>query len=311
MRLLRPANSWPRTFTSRFVSSLSVALEVRPDGTVSTEGVSNASDAWLASMPKGAYANARTFCRHSIFEFNHHVDTLAKSHDSLGSTPITSADVEKLVRPLARTGMLAYRRTFPDYNGELKLCFLILPSTGKVAVHITPLGKMPLRPVVASFGGTPRSNAAAKDSAWISSRLELSAAASTDVNEILLVEPTTGKVLEGASSNFFAVVDEREVHTADDGILKGSVRRVLLQVCRERGIPLIFAAPTVDQAPKWTGALITSTSRLALALDQIRDPQHSATFNLISSTGLAGQLSRWVDEKVGQFSVRILDPSED
>jgi branched-subunit amino acid aminotransferase/4-amino-4-deoxychorismate lyase len=50
-----------------------------------------------------------------------------------------------------------------------------------------------------------------------------------DVNEVLLVDDR-GAVEEGMSSNFFAVTNG-VVHTADEGVLKGTVRELVLEVC--------------------------------------------------------------------------------
>jgi hypothetical protein len=50
-----------------------------------------------------------------------------------------------------------------------------------------------------------------------------------DVNEVLLVDDR-GAVEEGMSSNFFAVANG-VVYTADEGVLKGTVRELVLQVC--------------------------------------------------------------------------------
>lgn len=47
--------------------------------------------------------------------------------------------------------------------------------------------------------------------------------------QILLVTQQ-GDVLEGTQTNFFAVIDNR-VHTAREGVLMGTVRGVLLEVC--------------------------------------------------------------------------------
>lgn len=83
-----------------------------------------------------------------------------------------------------------------------------------------PLAPPPPRPLTAMLDGAGRDNAAAKDSSWAASRLELEASKPRDVHEMLLVDPTTGDVLEGASSNVFAVVGG-EVYTAVGSGVRG------------------------------------------------------------------------------------------
>ena len=98
----------------------------------------------------------------------------------------------------------------------------------------SPLDPPPPRPVYAAFDGAGRSDPAAKDSAWAAERgkrfrsfVEASEEKRAVVapHELLLVDETTGDVLEGASSNLVAFVDG-VAYTADEGVLRGSVRDV-------------------------------------------------------------------------------------
>jgi len=86
--------------------------------------------------------------------------------------------------------------------------------------------------------------------------------------EVLLADPATGEVLEGLSSNFFAVVGGA-VHTAPapEQVLGGTVRAAALAACAAEGVPVIGAAPRLRDA--WEGAFLTSTSRLVLPLDAV------------------------------------------
>jgi len=63
-----------------------------------------------------------------------------------------------------------------------------------------------------------------------------------DVNEIVMVGPQ-GTLLEGLSSNFFAVLPDPEtghatVYTAGDGVLPGTVREVVISECMQHSIPV-------------------------------------------------------------------------
>lgn len=83
--------------------------------------------------------------------------------------------------------------------------------------------------------GAPRSNAAAKDSEWVRQRQALESDKPADVNEILLASEG-GAVLEGMSSNFFAVLGGA-VYTAGEGVLPGTVRDTVIRVPSEPSIP--------------------------------------------------------------------------
>jgi branched-subunit amino acid aminotransferase/4-amino-4-deoxychorismate lyase len=88
------------------------------------------------------------------------------------------------------------------------------------------------------------------------------------INELLLSDPESGAVLEGSQTNFFAIVGGT-VHTAGEGVLAGTVRRLTLEVCEREGIPVVLSPPRLaDAAEKWEGAMISSTSRLLLPIDE-------------------------------------------
>jgi branched-subunit amino acid aminotransferase/4-amino-4-deoxychorismate lyase len=157
---------------------------------------------------------------------------------------------------------------------------------------------------------------------------------------MLLVHPHSGDVLEGASSNVFAIVGG-EVYTAEEGVLHGSVRDTVLAACRDNGVPVHLRPPPGGAAgvvDGWEGALISSTSRLAMPLDAVLVPRtaiprfaaaaaaaavlasHSASGAggelppmppvrvelLAGPDSLAGQIATWVEAKVGAASVKLL-----
>jgi len=91
---------------------------------------------------------------------------------------------------------------------------------------------------------------------------------SPDTDELILMDPKTHKMLEGTQTNFFAVKDFKVV-TAEEGILKGTMRDLLLSVCNDLQIPVDFTPPVLDDIDSWSAAFLTSTSRLALPIHTI------------------------------------------
>ena len=79
-----------------------------------------------------------------------------------------------------------------------------------------------------------RSNAAAKDSGWVSSRQGLWDAREEEVHEVVLCDED-GKLFEGLSSNFFVLVRDEAgspvLYTAREGVLLGTVRCVARSSC--------------------------------------------------------------------------------
>ncbi len=82
-----------------------------------------------------------------------------------------------------------------------------------------------------------------------------------DTNEALLVSEAGG-ILEGSSSNFFAVVDGR-LRTAGDGVLAGTTRAMVLSVADEV-LPIELRPVLVDDVPRLQEAFITSVGRAVL-----------------------------------------------
>jgi branched-subunit amino acid aminotransferase/4-amino-4-deoxychorismate lyase len=87
------------------------------------------------------------------------------------------------------------------------------------------------------------------------------------------------------------------LYTAGAGILEGTVRRLVLEVCASTpGMPRVeLRAPRVQDlaAGRWAGAFITSTSRLVLPIDEVAFPAQyvaAAAASAKSATSLARPL---------------------
>ena len=271
---------------------------------IATDGVASASSEsskdFLLSRPSGAYTTARTCSRgRRLFEWETHVGRTALSVAGMLTSEVEQgAAAAPLLETLTKPEVLRprldatvaaavheYMATHGE-DGELKVTVLVtwdrtaVPTdgngvVGSIACHIAPLPPLPSPPVRVEVRGAPRANAAAKDSSWVSERAPLEelmrGSAVGAVNELLLADDD-GALLEGSQTNFFALVDGA-VHTAGDGILAGTVRRLLLEVCEREGIPVKLTPPKLADAQKWEGALISSTSRLALPIDELYVPK--------------------------------------
>ena len=115
-----------------------------------------------------------------------------------------------------------------------------------------------------------------------------------------------GEVLEGAGSNFFAVAMDGEVWTADEGVLKGSIRDAVLGVCVDEGIAVRLSPPKLQDAAMglWEGALITSTSRLAMPVDFVELGESFGSKQVaLEHGGLAHHLARAVAARVQNEAV--------
>jgi branched-subunit amino acid aminotransferase/4-amino-4-deoxychorismate lyase len=94
------------------------------------------------------------------------------------------------------------------------------------------------------------------------------------------------------------------VHTAGEGVLLGTVRDLVLQVCREEGIPVSDIPPRIHDIPSWEGCMITSTSRLCLPVDRlfVNIPGMSPSTHTFEQGGLAARIDALVIDAVEKSS---------
>jgi thiol oxidase len=240
--------------------------------------VAQTSKEWLLSLPGGAYTTARTTCaRRRIFEWDTHVARTASSaREMMESDAALLQSHAALTRPeslgprLTAMVAAAIAECAHEAEEELKVTVHVSWQPEQVACHIAPLPPLPPPPIKVEVRGAPRANATAKDSSWVAARAPLEALKRDDVNELLLASES-GELLEGSQTNFFAI-EGGAVHTAGDGVLAGTVRRLLLEVCERERIPVVLVPPRLAGAAAWEGALISSTSRLLLPIDELYVP---------------------------------------
>ncbi|KAL0032443.1 hypothetical protein WJX77_000991 [Trebouxia sp. C0004] len=283
------------------------------------------ADSWLKAAPRGAYTTARTVNRDAVFELDAHIKRLASScqqmleNDAKAGGQHPSEELNKLadaanLRPHVIASLAAavqaFRQESPQHEGELKLTVLISWESGQSVIqsHAAALPDRPQPPVKVQARGAPRQNATAKDSEWVRTRQALEKDKPSDVNEILLVTEQ-GLVLEGTQTNFFAVVDDT-VYTAEKGVLMGTVRGVVLEVCRREGIQVRLEAPSIRSVDQWQGAAIASTSRLLLPVHMIEyqkeSKPHNRQFQYSKGRSLLSRLEELVLAEVEHRSETLL-----
>lgn len=260
-----------------------VAVRLAGRGVAAAAPCDVAAGVWLAGRERGAYTTARTArAATAVFDLSAHINRLASSASLMGCTEASLTDPVAL-RPTVMAALRAALAapaitptpTTPPRR-EVRLTLLTTwtgadaPAT--VSVHAAALPPPPPPPVLCLVAGAPRANAAAKDSAWVSGRAGIEAQrAAAGADEALLVD-AGGGIVEGASSNFFAIDAAGCLVTAGAGMLAGTVRGVLLSAAEARGLPVSLAPPPLADAATWQGAFLTSTSRLALPVDALLVP---------------------------------------
>ena len=85
------------------------------------------------------------------------------------------------------------------------------------------------------------------------------------------------EVLEGLSSNFFAIYKDGSLRTATEGVLNGYVRHLVLGCASKVGLQVDPRPIFLSDAPEWSEAFITSSSRLIYPISKVIIPDDDPT----------------------------------
>jgi len=148
---------------------------------------------------------------------------------------------------------------------ESRARLILAKDTGKIYVGVQEF--VPLPENVYQNGAhvvsasVARHDPRVKDTSFIVESATQRKLLSADVFEVLLTK--NGKILEGMTSNFYAVKGNTLV-TARRGILLGVTRRAILRLARGEGAPIEYRAPRLNE--KFDEAFLTSSSRGVVAI---------------------------------------------
>lgn len=254
---------------------------------------------FLKSSTHGAYTTTRT-CNDGaqVLLWERHIRRLFQSMEVLASAmsdrfphPLGSFNgLHDLVNPSLQAGLhraLTLRRSGEEINitvlaspDHLSTC----PDSERanlgwnVSVHMS--NYVPRSPPPAAHIavlGSRRRLPLAKFSLWASTREPLERAKPVGATEIVLVSDDGDGLLEGSVTNFFVVAmnPDLEVQTAslDDGVLPGVIRQLVIEVCKEDGIPVREVKPSWESRGTWTESFVTSSLRIVQQVGSIRRRQ--------------------------------------
>ena len=94
------------------------------------------------------------------------------------------------------------------------------------------------------------------------------------VNEAVMVS-ADGFLLEGLTSNFFAICQD-EIRTAEQAVLAGITRSLVLEAARRLGLPVRFQPVHLSELAALQEAFLTSSSRGVLPVSRIDSIQIGA-----------------------------------
>ncbi len=221
-------------------------------------------DAVSLRLPGGVYTTLRTYRGRRVLPLEDHFQRLVESARwagrpiALDEGAVRSALAEALRRFPGGEARLRIQVDLERCPGEVYLILgpLVVPSPEEYA-HGVRAVTVPLR----------RENPGSKQVSFIETAEAIRRNLPPGVHEALLVGEGDC-LLEGLSSNFFAV-KEGVIWTAEEGVLPGITRSLVLEVARKLGLAMRLECVRLADLPWLEEAFLTSSSRSVLPLRQI------------------------------------------
>lgn len=231
------------------------------DGLVPVAGQWPSLDAQSLELPDGVYTTLRTYGGTGIVGLGQHLQRLQESRALLGAR--CDLDLGWL-----REGLRAVlaAAALP----EVRLRITVPLGCDEVWIGVEPFVPYPAtlyadgaRCVTTTLAReTPR----AKSTRFIAPASSARGSSEPGVHELLLVD-ARGRILEGSSSNFFALL-AGELRTAGEGVLAGVTRGIVLALARGH-LPMREEAVTVAELAACSEAFITSSSREVMPVVEV------------------------------------------
>jgi branched-chain amino acid aminotransferase len=214
-------------------------------------------------LDDGIYTVFRIYPERKVLRFHEHVARLAHSAELLDMPFLLTESWLRttIYRAIDKVGLDSLRARimvpgrFPD------TLIIALEPFRPISEEIYLSG------VRVGLATIQRNHPTAKDTRFIEFRQNLRKQ-QPEVFEIL-IQKSTGEILEGMSSNFYAVLHGK-LHTAGENVLPGITRSVLLQIA-PRVWKVAFDPIHVNDLASVEEAFLTSASRGVLSVVQIAD----------------------------------------
>jgi branched-chain amino acid aminotransferase len=243
-----------------------------------------------AQLPEGAYTTFRTYGGNGVVRLDQHLRRLEQSVALKGTPGLIEAAA-------ARAALGEALRAARHAESRVRLTFA--PPRLFVALEaFTPLDPaLYERGAAAVTLDMQRDNPQAKDTRFIATAREAYSRLPPGVEEGLLVAED-GTLLEGLSSNFFAVA-AGILHTEEERALAGITRTLVLEAARGV-LPLATTALRLDQLREATEAFLTSASRGILPVVRVDDVR--------IGTGRPGPITAELRRRFDEIIARETEP---
>lgn len=227
-----------------------------------------------AALPAGAYTTFRTYAGNRVLRLAQHFRRLEESAALMGQ----HGAIDETAARNAIAGVIAQM-------GYSESRFRLTFTPPRLFISIEPFTPYPQALVEAGVRCVSvtlhRHTPHAKSTAFIASAADAYRALPADAHEGLMIADD-GSVLEGLSSNFFAVLDAT-LHTEEARVLIGVTRALVLEVA-QGVLPIATQAVNVNELPNVRECFITSVSREIMPVVKID--------HLVIGEGAPGPITR-------------------
>lgn len=256
-------NSAPKE--EKWIRVFRITPEGEPEEITSRFSDKNSLNEIQMSLPEGVYTTLRTYQRTRVIIFEQHIKRLMDSAQRLGkSVLVPEQEIRKALRQIIQA---------QKYEGELRFRIYIdlVVNLGEIFIFVesleTPSAEAYTRGVKAKTELVRREHPEAKSTQFIAVAEAIRKEWINGFNEIIMIDEA-GEMLEGLSSNFFAV-QGGTVWTAGKGILPGTTREIVLEIVHELGISIRLQGFCYRHLKSLDEAFITSVSRGVLPVVEI------------------------------------------
>ena len=264
-------------------------------GTVAVDSDARSLQEAATREPRaGVYTVSNTYSRTKTLLFDAHLDRLEDSARRQGFA--VGYDRKRLRQALR---MMIEESGFDDARFRLSVSAQA-PDEALLSIEPfqAPASEWIQSGVRCITSHAARHNPSAKSSEWMHRRRALEAARPAGIFETFLLD-RSGRLLEGASSNVYVILDDTLL-TAAGGILAGVSRTILLAVC-ETIVPLRLEAPNIADIARFSEVFLSSSSRglipvVELDGEAIGDGRVGAT-----TLALRSAYQAWVDANLEEL----------
>lgn len=265
-----------------------------PDGRLQPSPLRARSLAELGSMtPPGIYTISRSFPGLKAVRLDAHLARLEESARMIGMPMLYT-------RAILRGGL---RKLLTAAGFEQARFRIAIPKDNPDCAELAAEKLMPVPPELKEHGVSAasylisRPDPRAKLTIWMKMRSEARRHLPHAIYEGI-IRNESGELLEGFSSNFFAVIGER-IQTAGEGVLQGVARSIVLEITQDF-VPVERRPPRQAEIADMTEAFLTSSSRGVVPIVRL-DGQEIGD-------GRPGPITRQIAQRYDDWVARHLEP---